>query len=87
VFGALCLETEFLEEKIVFFFNDCFPVLEKNERDCCFHQNGVTAHNAKTTITTTTTTAFLHYFFCDGVVGRRLCLTQFPETKPDDFFL
>jgi len=56
-------------------------VLENNERVCCFHQDGLTAHTAKTT-----TTDFLHYFFCDGVVGRRLWLTQLPDIMPDDFY-
>ena len=88
VFGARCLENEFLEDKITaencpfffFFFTECFAVLEKNERDCWFQQAGATAHTAKTT------SAFLHYFFCDGFVGRRLCLTRFPDIMPDEFF-
>jgi hypothetical protein len=29
----------------------------------------------------------LHYFFCDGVVGRRLWLTRFPDVMPDDCLL
>jgi len=61
VFGAHCLENEFLEERITAencpFFNDCFAVLEKNEWDCWFQQDGANTHTAKTT------TAFLHYFF------------------------
>jgi len=67
--------------KIVHFFTDCFAVLKKNERVCWFQPDGATAHTA------TTTTASLHYFFCDGIVGRRLWLTRFPDIMPDAFFL
>jgi len=67
VFGAHCLENEFLEEKItaencpIFFLTECFAVLEKNERDCWFQQGGATTHTAKKTTAFCTTSL---WWFC-----------------------
>jgi len=55
-------------------------VLEENEWDCWFQQDGVTTHTAKTT------KAFLQDLFSDCIVGYGVRPPQFPDLMLPDFF-
>ncbi|XKL67438.1 hypothetical protein PGB90_002929 [Kerria lacca] len=56
-------------------------LLEKEERDCFFQQDGAPVHTSQETVT------FLHEFFGDRLVGPGLWSARSPDlTPPDSFF-
>ncbi len=56
-------------------------LLESDERDCIFQQNGVTAHTAQETI------AFLKDFIGDCLISRSLWPPRSPDLSAPEFFL
>ncbi len=56
-------------------------LLESDEHDCIFQQDGVTAHTAQETIT------FLKDFFGDRPISRPLWSPRSPDLSLPDFFL
>jgi hypothetical protein len=64
--GLLFFEGTITAENYQNLFTQLIALLEENEQDCWYQQDGVTFHTAKTT------TAFLQDFFGDHIVRRGL---------------
>jgi hypothetical protein len=77
IFFSETITAERYQELIMNFIS----VLEVDERDCSFQQDGIMAHTANSTM------QILSEFFCGRIISRNLLPPRSPDLSPLDFYL